>query len=764
MTAELAKQDREYSAKAKAEAKKRAEEAKKEARAKLEASDDFFRGMKAGFEDVYEANETFAERGIDIAHDFATSSKSALSDVGFDALTGEMKSFSDYWDSFWRGMARSVTNHLADLAVNKGIEALVSMGGGLFDMAGTFMSNIFHTGNMRLSADEVAAVLQEGEMVIPARQSEAIRQAVGSDGMSKGAFFDSVVDHVSVGRQYSLADRINNSQRDMYGWDMLGVARDSALIGASNAVQNWMTIGRQASFLREQGINISQAAVDNAQRNFALSGFVGSFAPTFAGNLIGAWGSRALGMNDAAFSLDLGLKDLNGFDISPFEISSANIGSIIGSGLGILFGGPAAPVVSGVLSPAFSMAVSGLADVFDVREHETVRDMLEDKLGAIAGRLAFQSFQNSIHAHPLEEGKYAFGLSLTALTAAQMVDLLVDRAERVHGIASLASPVDKALASAHQFGNAYTSAMMGGSEVDQTSIAGAIKEDLGFFGYSARQFAAKRTGVGFEYGGSYYTATGERVDANSWQNPNSVWGRAYAQAMNMDSAWGSAYAQALQNFGSFFNGTSADSWGGLGTYDNYSIGNFGSWINDHVEFAARMQAYAESLGGSVSGSYSGKDFDGRTTGGSGFGQQGGRDGSAHGMGRSKSQGGPGVGAAGTGSHGTGLSFRQGGQVRAGTVARWQENVPGLDGEIFMPKTDGYVMKHEDTRDFINALNAVVAQQKGGGAGGSATGGPMVVKLYIGEQEMAQAVIPGIHEASKNGVRIIHADTLIEGRS
>ncbi|GKT14735.1 phage tail tape measure protein, partial [Aduncisulcus paluster] len=87
-------------------------------------------------------------------------------------------------------------------------------------------------------------------MILPAQQAESVRQVVGSDGISKGDYFDRVVDYVSVGKQYSMADRINNSQRDMFGWDMLGVARDSALIGISNAVQNWTTIGQQASFLR----------------------------------------------------------------------------------------------------------------------------------------------------------------------------------------------------------------------------------------------------------------------------------------------------------------------------------------------------------------------------------------------------------------------------------------------------------------------------------------------------------------------------------
>ncbi len=698
VASELAKQDREYSAKAKAEAKKRAEEANREARERLEASDDFFQGMKAGFRDVYEEQETFAERGIDIAHDFATSSKAAFSDFGVDLMKGQLDDFSSYYETFLSGLRRSLADHMADLVVNKGMGMLVQYAGSMFDYgsaATDFLGNIFHTGNIRLGADEVAAILQEKEMVIPAKQAEVIRQAVGSDGMSKGHFFDSVVDYVSVGKQRSF-DSYNNAQSGDFAHDILQVTGTSLLAGLTNAYSNYSAIGNHVNALRNAGVDVSQPAVDNAKYNYALSGLLGSFSQTFTGDLLGAWGIRALGLND------------NAFDIGGLEFSSSSIGNLLAQGVGMFLGGPVGSVVSGVLSPAFSLGVSGLADAFGLREYETIRDKLEEDLGFIGGRIAYQTFQGAFSPSAVEPDKFTWGFGLQTFSKDQIAQMMIKKMEAFSEIGEMTSSVEKALATAHNLGHAYTSAMMASDDpTKQASIAGAIKNDLGFFGYTAREFAAKQLG-GYEYGDSYYTPFGKRVDINSIENPNSA---AYAAA------------QAADRFGRAGNYSTGDNIGGSG-YD--WSGNGGSWSADRDTSGA--------------GSHD--------TGGMGNEASGGKSG----YGGTSNQGGY------TGGR------RYGGSVEAHKPYLWQENVPGLSGEIFMPKTDGYVMKHEDTRDFINALNAVVAQQKDGGKGGSAPGGNLVVKLVVGEQEIAQAVIPGIHEASKNGVRIIHADTLIEGRS
>lgn len=692
---QLAKQEREHTALIKAENKKRIEEEKKAAREKLLASDDFFGGMALGYEQMLEDQKTWAQRGVDIFNDFATSSKSALGDLGFDALTGQLKSFSDYWDSFWSGMARSITNHVADLAVNKGMDMLMSMGGGLFDMAGTFAANYFHTGNVRLKADEVAAVLQEGEMVIPAQQAETIRQAVGGDGISKGQFFDNVVDYVSVGKQSGYADSFNNMQRDAYGWDMLGVAGQSLLSGLGNAYSNYTTVGQQADLLRNQGINVSQSSVDSLQASSAMSGFTGSFFPTFAGGMMGAWGNRMLGLNDGAFN------------IAGLKFDSSTIGNILGSAAGMFLGGPAASIVSGVLSPTFSLAVSGIADAFDVREYETVRDKLEADLGFVGGRVAFSTFQDAFAPSAIESGQFSWGFGLETFTQAEIAQLIEDKMKAISGIGKDPDPVGRALSSAHMFGNAYTSQMMDSEDpADQTSIASAIKTDLGFFGYTAREFAAKQLG-GYEDAerGHYYTAAGKRVDINSVENPFSAAALAAAQDA-VDRA---------NNAGQYSGGTI----GGSG----YDWGNSWDASRDSTGSGSRDTS---GMGNESSG---GKSGYGGTSGGSGY--TGGR--------------------------------RHGGPVYSGETYRWQE--PGLPGEIFMPQNNGFVMNHEDSSVLTEFFSKILDGQKNGAAApvaaSSGASGPLVVNLVVDGSTIASALIPHLLTASTNGEQFVHADTLIE---
>ncbi|GKT30598.1 phage tail tape measure protein, partial [Aduncisulcus paluster] len=121
---QLEKLKKDHTEKIKEENKKRLEEEKKAAREQLLAHGTFFDGIALGYEDMLENQQTWAERGVDIFNGFATSAKSAFSDLGFDAAMGKMKSFSDYWESFWQGMTRSVMNHASDLLVNKGLDAL----------------------------------------------------------------------------------------------------------------------------------------------------------------------------------------------------------------------------------------------------------------------------------------------------------------------------------------------------------------------------------------------------------------------------------------------------------------------------------------------------------------------------------------------------------------------------------------------------------------------------------------------------------------
>ncbi|WP_432736113.1 hypothetical protein [Maridesulfovibrio sp. FT414] len=714
--------------------------------AEEQKENDFFGGLKSGFQEVVEENKTMSERGIDLAKDFASGSKSALSDVGFDFLTGKMKSFSDYWNSFWGGLGRSVMDHLADLAVNKGLGMLADFGGGLFDMAGSFFTNIWHTGNIDLAADEVAAVLQQGEMVIPARHAEVIRQSVSSNGVSKSQYFDTVTDFVSVGKQRSLADSINNTSRDLYGWDMLKAAGGAAFSGLTKAFANWQMVGNVASSLRNQGVNVSGSAVSNLQWDSALSGFTSTFFPGFAGNMFGSFGNRMLGMND------------NAYNVLGFDVDSATVGNVISSAALLLLGGPAASLATGVLSPLVSLGISGLADLLDLRENETIRDALDDKLGFLASRIAYQNIQHRIGKNGMVTDQYTLSTKTAPasgpysyvngvywsenwFTAEQIASIIADEFEFANSLASDRS-VESALAKSYRYGNAYTAYVIeSDDEAQKTALAKAIGIDPGYFGYTAREFAAHRTGVGFEFGEDYYSPTDGRIARSSMFNPNSDAAKA------MGSNWVAA-VRACETYTSLFDAAENYSLGYFGGIDispsTYSMPSFEYDLDwSSLDMGRDFTDFVDSIGSNsseTSPSSEGADLSGDPDSGYGAENQNSPDYSGYDT--------PGR--------------RHGGPVTAGRRYIWQE--AGLPGEIFIPQTNGYVMDHEDSSRMINALWNLVDERKYGGdvrySGDSAT----VVNLHLDGQQFASAIVPGLREQSRNGVQFVHADTLIEVRA
>jgi hypothetical protein len=165
------------------------------------ASDDFFAGMKLGWEDLTSKQRTWAQTGYDIVQDFAHSASRVMSDVLFDAITGDMKDLEDYWESFWNSMLRTMTDAVAKMATTWATSKLMEFGSG-------FVDAIFHEGTPFVRDDEVVAKLQAGEMVIPREQAAKIREAISGGGASVDDFFDSVVGAVEVGTARRLVTQV----------------------------------------------------------------------------------------------------------------------------------------------------------------------------------------------------------------------------------------------------------------------------------------------------------------------------------------------------------------------------------------------------------------------------------------------------------------------------------------------------------------------------------------------------------------------------
>jgi len=144
-------------------------------------------GVAAGMNIYVDELGSQFRQGVTLAKEAAKAMESAFSDFFFDIITGKLQSLGDYVNSFLQGVARAISNTMAQQAaagVISGGSTLLSMffheggivgaGGGSYRMvpAELFIgAPRLHKG---LAQDEYAAILQRGETVIPKGSSPAI--------------------------------------------------------------------------------------------------------------------------------------------------------------------------------------------------------------------------------------------------------------------------------------------------------------------------------------------------------------------------------------------------------------------------------------------------------------------------------------------------------------------------------------------------------------------------------------------------------------
>jgi hypothetical protein len=144
-----------------------------------------FDGMKWGWHDVIEYQNSQFEIGIRTVEDFAATSQHTVKNVLFDAMTGDLQTFGDYWNAFWTGMKASFAQSLADMAVSWGMSEIGELLAGKSDWLaegadwlGTAF-DVWHSGLWK-QGDEALGVIQQGEMVIPKNIADMLRQRYAS--------------------------------------------------------------------------------------------------------------------------------------------------------------------------------------------------------------------------------------------------------------------------------------------------------------------------------------------------------------------------------------------------------------------------------------------------------------------------------------------------------------------------------------------------------------------------------------------------------
>jgi len=136
------------------------------------------KGLMRGFRDTFRTMSDEFKLWKDLAATTAEGMRSAFSDVFFDAMKNELKSFNDYWEAFTLAIRRQIANIAAEWAMS-GIFGTGGGKGGNWGLVGKAASAVwgwlggtahlgglqkFHTGGR--NSNEGTRVLRSGEYVI----------------------------------------------------------------------------------------------------------------------------------------------------------------------------------------------------------------------------------------------------------------------------------------------------------------------------------------------------------------------------------------------------------------------------------------------------------------------------------------------------------------------------------------------------------------------------------------------------------------------
>ena len=275
-------------------------------------------------------------------YDQAMQDLDALNKEYSDNTKAKWAELKEVWGDLWDSMLDKLVDTLADMAVSWAASQVSSM----------FSGWKFHDGLWNLEDDELPAILQKGEMVIPATHAEQIRENLMGIGNGTGNVFDAVVAGTSLmdltGWEDEFSDHLSSAYKDDYVAAALGtLASGSPLTGL-------------LSFLGPQ------VGIQNTGQALAMTGL----------DIMGIHGS----WSDAGFM----------------------IGSVLST---MMMGGPLASVTGLNNLGGFVGAIAAdmIGGFLDAREFEAVRDELEENFNLTPSQQA-QAVQ-SMEAFQAEWGR-----------------------------------------------------------------------------------------------------------------------------------------------------------------------------------------------------------------------------------------------------------------------------------------------------------------------------------------------------------------------
>lgn len=296
---------------------------------KLAKTGDFVDGVRLGWEQMQRDQLTWAEAGRSIFETWTADVTTTLSDSLFAVIKGDFDDMGERWSSLWDSMLQKFTDVIAQMAVTWAVSEIGNMFEGW---------DIFHSGIWEIKEDEVPAIVQKGEMIIPKEEAKFLRDHVGTQS------FEGLLEAVSKPGLPDFSDKFLGHLSEAYVEDAL-----KGLVGMLTGV---IGPGQFFDFMMSPNVAVGNTSMALTRTGMNAFGLAGRW--TEGGMRFGSMLSMsALGFTGPAAAL---VGALGGF-------LGAHIGDIIGDGL-------------------------------DAREFEGFRDAFEN--GTLAQKRAIAEFVNEM--------------------------------------------------------------------------------------------------------------------------------------------------------------------------------------------------------------------------------------------------------------------------------------------------------------------------------------------------------------------------------
>ncbi len=307
-------------------------------------SNNFFAGMKVQMAQNSRDQIAWGQVGANVVKKFTDDAKQQLSDNLFNFMTGKFGELKLDWNSLWEGMLRTLTDKLAEMAIQTATAKVFDLFGPAWDWVGSIFAakGIWDVEGAR---EGIPVIAHPGEMIIPADLAELIRQ--GSGGESFEAFRDTI----ETGGKIPGLEAF-----------MVGTAKEQAKLATIGGL---MTATGKISFDQfVTGLFSPQALMSSA--------IIGGIPEA----------------TKSLFGLDKATK--YGYSIATMGLMALGVPGLLGA-------------LGGILGMGLTEAIM---DALNARQNEAIKDFLEEEMGWLDAHLEIgaKGVSGTLHSYAESKG------------------------------------------------------------------------------------------------------------------------------------------------------------------------------------------------------------------------------------------------------------------------------------------------------------------------------------------------------------------------